>query len=84
MTSIVQEMIEILTSGLAQFAQGFSNGFKELIQSIFITTTTGSGGATTTELSVVGGVVLSFAAISLAVGLCTFVVKWIMSLGARN
>lgn len=79
MGSIVNEIISILTSGLTAMASGIGNGLKELTTSVFLDTTTD-----TTKLSTFGSVVCIFAGISLAVGLSTLIVKWIMSLGARN
>lgn len=79
MGSVVNEIITILTSGLTSMATGIGNGLKELTSNVFLETV-----GETTKLSTFGSVVCIFAGISLAVGLSTLIVKWIMSLGARN
>lgn len=79
MGSIVNEIITILTSGLTSMASGIGNGLKELTSSVFLDNTTD-----TTKLSTFGSVVCIFAGISLAIGLSTLIVKWVMSLGSRN
>lgn len=79
MAGILQEVITLLTSGITQMASGIGAGLSELVQNIFITTN-----GDTESLSVFGGVVVVFAGISLAVGLCRWVTGFITSLGARN
>lgn len=79
MNSVVSEIVEILTSGLTSIATGIGNGLQQLTSSIFLDTSD-----TTTKLSTFGSVVCIFAGVSLAIGLSTLIVKWIMSLGARN
>ncbi len=79
MNSVVNEIVSILTSGLTSMASGIGNGLKELTSSVFLDVS-----ADTTKLSTFGSVVCIFAGVSLAIGLCTLIVKWIMSLGARN
>lgn len=77
MTAILSEIIKILIAGITGIAQGIGSGLTTLAQSIFLGTEPGS-------LSVFGGLVVVFAGISLAIGLCRWVVDWITSLGSRN
>lgn len=77
MTSILNQIIEILIAGITGIASGVGSGLTTLAQSIFL-------GAEAGTLSVFGGLVVVFAGISLAIGLCRWVVDWITSLGARN
>lgn len=82
MSAVLQEIISLLVSGITGIATGIGAGVSALVQNIFLT---GSG---TTEspyaLSTFGGVVIVFAGISLAVGLCRWVMSFVTSLGARN
>ena len=77
MTTILQQIIEILIAGITGIASGVGSGLTTLAQSIFL-------GAEAGTLSVFGGLVVVFAGISLAIGLCRWVVNWITSLGSRN
>lgn len=77
MTTILQQIIEILIAGITGIASGVGSGLTTLAQSIFL-------GAEAGTLSVFGGLVVVFAGISLAIGLCRWVVDWITSLGSRN
>lgn len=77
MTAILNQIIEILIAGITGIAGGIGSGLTTLAQSIFL------GGEAGT-LSVFGGLVVVFAGISLAIGLCRWVVDWITSLGTRN
>lgn len=77
MTAILTQIIEILIAGITGIASGVGSGLTTLAQSIFL-------GAEAGTLSVFGGLVVVFAGISLALGLCRWVVGWITSLGARN
>lgn len=77
MTAILQQIISILIAGISGIAEGIGSGLTTLAQSIFL-------GAEAGTLSVFGGLVVVFAGISLAIGLCRWVVDWISSLGARN
>lgn len=77
MTAILSKIIEILVAGITGIAGGVGSGLTTLAQSIFLGTEPGS-------LSVFGGLVVVFAGISLALGLCRWVVDWITSLGSRN
>lgn len=77
MTAILQQIIEILVAGISGIASGVGRGLTTLAQALFL-------GAEAGTLSVFGGLVVVFAGISLAIGLCRWVVDWITSLGARN
>lgn len=77
MTAILQQIISILVAGITGIATGVGQGLTTLAQNLFLGTEAGS-------LSVFGGLVVVFAGISLAIGLCRWVVDWITSLGARN
>lgn len=78
-TELVTLLIQILTSGIVGVAKGVGTGLSTLAQDIFFTTT-----GDTTSLSVLGICIISFAAISLALSLCRWVVSFFTSLGSRN
>ena len=80
MSELLQEIITLLTSGITQMATGVGSGLKSLVSSIFMDV--GEGGAM--QLSTFGGVVVVFAGISLAIGLCRWVMSFVTSLGAFN
>lgn len=77
MSAVLQEIISILTGGITGIASGIGSGLTELVENIFLVA--GEGGAL--SLSVFGGVVIIFAGVALAVGLCRWVVNWVTSLG---
>ena len=77
MSAVLQEIISILTGGITGIASGIGSGLTALVKSIFLVE--GTGGAL--ELSTFGGIVIVFAGIGLAVGLCRWVVNWVTSLG---
>lgn len=79
MTALLSEIISLLVGGLTEMATGFGKGLNDLVTNIFIDSTGDS-----TTLSVFGGVIVIFAAISLAIGLSRWVVNFVGSLGARN
>lgn len=82
MVAILQEIIELLLGGLTDTATALGGGLSELVKGIFLT---GTGGAEDPyTLSVFGGLVVIFAGISLALGLCRWVVNFVTSLGERN
>lgn len=76
---ILQAIIEILVGGISGVATGIGSGLSTLATSIFLT---GEGSSQT--LSTFGILIVCFAGISLAVGLCRWVVNFVTSLGARN
>lgn len=82
MSSILTEIISLLVAGITQLASGIGNGLQALVTAIFLT-----GEGTTASpyaLSTFGGIIVVFAGIALAVGLCRWVMSFITSLGARN
>ena len=74
MSAVLTEIVSLLTSGITQMAEGIGAGLTSLVQAIFLDTE-GTG------LSVFGGVIIVFAGIALAMGLCRWVTNWITSLG---
>lgn len=76
---ILKSIIEILVGGITGVAEGIGGGLSTLAQSIFLT---GTGESQT--LSTFGILIVCFAGISLAVGLCRWVVNFVTSLGSRN
>lgn len=76
---ILTAIIEILVGGITGIASGIGSGLSTLVTQIFVT------GAGTQQdpytLSVFGTVIVVFAAIALAIGLCRLVVHWISTLG---
>lgn len=80
--TIVTQMIAILVSGITGIASGIGTGVTSLVQNLFL-----SGSGTTESpytLNIFAIMVLSFAGISLAVGLCRWVMNFLTSLGAKN
>lgn len=75
-TSLMTEIISILVSGITDIATGVGTGLSSLISSIFL----GAEGG----LSEFGQIIIIFAGISLAIGLCRWVLNFVTSLGARN
>lgn len=80
MSGLLQEIISLIVGGLSSMATGIGTGLSELVQGIFVTT--GEGGAM--ALTTFGGVVIIFAGISLAFGLCRWVMSFVTSLGSFN
>ena len=78
-TAILQQIIEILVGGITGIAEGIGAGLSTLATSIML-----SGTGETATLSTFGVLVVVFAGISLAIGLCRLVVGWISSLGGRS
>lgn len=75
-TAILTSIIEILVGGITGIAQGIGEGLSTLVTSIFLTSTGG--------LSVFGTLVVVFAGISLAIGLCRLIVRWLSTLGGSR
>lgn len=78
-TTILSEIISILVAGITGIAQGVGAGLSTLASSVFLDTS-----GTTPQLSVFGSLVVVFAGIALAMGLCRWVVNFVTSLGQRN
>lgn len=79
MQAILTEIISLLTGGITGVASGVGNGVSTLVTDIFITTNEG-----VQALSVFGGVIVVFAGVSLAIGLCRWVMNFLTSLGAKK
>lgn len=82
MAAALQSFIEIMGSGISSLATKIGTGLSDMAQAAFLEVNAETGAIT--GLSTFGGILAIFAGVSLAVGLTTLVVKWIMSLGARN
>lgn len=78
MSGVLQEIITLLTGGITSIATGIGNGLKSLVESIFLNPSSGDG----TALSTFGSLIIVFAGISLAIGLCRWVMNFVTSLGA--
>lgn len=78
MSAVLQEIITLLVSGISQMATGIGSGLTALVSNIFLETDATSG---TQSLSVFGGIIVVFAGIALAVGLCRWVVNFLTSFG---
>ena len=76
MSAVLQEIITLLVSGISQMATGIGTGLQALVNSIFLDTSGASP-----ALSTFGGLIVVFAGIALAVGLCRWVVNFVTSLG---
>ena len=79
MASILTEIISLLTGGITGIASGVGAGVSSLVNNIFIDAT-----GTTPVLSAFGGVVVVFAGVALAIGLCRWVMNFLTSLGAKK
>lgn len=78
MSAVLQEIITLLVSGVSQVATGIGSGLNALVTNIFLET---PSGATSPQLSTFGGIIIVFAGIALAIGLCRWVVNFVTSLG---
>lgn len=78
MSGILSEIIQLMVGGITGIAQGVGTGLSTLAESVFLT------GTDTKTLSTFGALVVIFAGISLAIGLCRWVVNFVTSLGQRN
>ena len=77
---ILQSIISILVGGITGVAEGVGSGLSTLAESIFLVQTTGGEQG----LSTMGTLIVVFAGIGLALGLCRWVLNFVTSLGARN
>lgn len=73
---LLSSIIVILMGGISSFAIGIGSGLTDLVSSIFISS---NGG-----LSLFGGVIIVFAGLSLAIGLCRLIISFITSLGGDD
>ena len=79
MQAVLSEIVSLLVGGIQGIATGIGQGLQQLVTAIFLT---GEGTqASPYALSVYGGVIVVFAGISLAIGLCRMIVYWVSSLG---
>lgn len=78
-TAVVTQIVEILVSGITGIATGVGQGLSKLAENIFFVTS-----GDTQTLSIMGILIVAFAGISLAIGLCRWVLNFLTSLGARN
>lgn len=79
MQGVLTEIIGILVGGIQGVASGIGQGLQSLVTAIFLT---GTGTENDPyKLSVYGGVIVIFAGIALAIGLCRMIVYWVSSLG---
>lgn len=80
--AVLTQIIEILVGGITKVAEGIGAGLSTLVQQIMVT------GAGTTEspyaLTTFGIIVVVFAGIGLALGLCRLIVHWVTTLGASR
>ena len=79
MSSILTEIVSLLVGGITGIAQGVGAGVSSLVNSIFIDST-----GTTPALTAFGGIVVVFAGVALAIGLCRWVMNFLTSLGAKK
>ena len=79
MSSILTEIISLLTGGITGIATGVGSGVSSLVNSIFVDST-----GTNPALTAFGGIVVVFAGVSLAIGLCRWVMNFLTSLGAKK
>ena len=75
MTSVLNEIITLLTSGLTQMATGIGAGFQAFMSGIFLNP------SDTSQLSVTGGLIVVFAAIALSIGLGRLCANYLFGLG---
>lgn len=81
MGAVLNEIIELLTSGISNIASGIGSGLGNLVEGIFLKV--GTDG-TVTGLSTFGGVIVIFAGVGLAIGLSKLVVHWVSGLGGSG
>ena len=74
---IVQEIVEILTSGLISFGTAIGGGISNAVSAMFFDNTGDSQ-----TLSIYGIMILVFGAIALATGLTRLIFNWLGNLGA--
>lgn len=78
-TALLAEIISILTGGIVGIGEGVGAGLSALATSIFLT-----GTGETQTLSTFGVITIIFAAVSLGIGLCRLIVRWISTLGGSR
>ncbi len=78
-TTIVTEIISILTAGITGIATGIGSGLNSLVTQLFFETV-----GETQKMSLFGIMVCVFAGISLAIGLSRLIVRWLSTLGGSR
>lgn len=82
MSTVLEEFIGILVSGISSLAEGIASGVVAMAKALFLETEVSQAGVeTVVGLSVFGGIVAIFAGLALAVSITTKVYTWITSLG---
>lgn len=81
MASVLQEFVNILVAGISSLGTAIAQGVVGMAKALFLTETTGTGGAVTYSLSAFGGIVAIFAGIALATAITSRVYIWVTSLG---
>lgn len=82
MRTIISEIIQALYSGLTTAAQGLGAGINAMVTHLFLT-----GEGTTADpyvLSTFGATVVTFASVSLAIGIGRLIFGWISSFGQNK
>lgn len=79
MSGVLTEIIQLLVSGLTEYATGIGTGLNSFVTNIFV-----DGTGDTKKLTVFGGCIAIFGGLSLAVSLSRWVLRFVSSLGARN
>lgn len=74
--TLVVQIIQILVSAIPEYAKGLGEGLNTLIKSLFLNATGGLGDF--------GQIIITFAAIALAITLSRWVLNFVTSLGRRN
>lgn len=74
--SLITSIISILMGGISSLSYGIGSGLTDLVSSIFVSS---NGG-----LSLFGGVIIVFAGLSFAIGLCRLIISFITSLGGDD
>lgn len=77
-TTLLQEILSLLTGGLSTIATSMGAGIKDMVVSIFLT------GADTWTLNAFGTLVVIFAAVALSLSLFRWVLNFVTSWGQRN
>lgn len=80
---LITEILGMLGTGVSQLGQNIATGIGDTAKALFIVETTTSSG-TTMQLSTFGVIIVTFAAVALAIGLTKLVVHFIMSLGGKS
>lgn len=79
MVAVLQDIVEIITGGLVNFASEVAQGIGEMMRALFVT---GDGSTQNPyALSITGGIICIFAGLSLAVGITTLCVHKVFNLG---